>query len=65
MFTEIFALKVQTEPAEESGKMNLPSASAAFLSGLLFDPEDGGDMFLCKGLAVSELHGITTEKAVR
>jgi hypothetical protein len=65
MFTEILALKVQTEPLEASGKMNLPSVSAAFLPGLLFYPEDGGDMSLCKGFTLSELHGTTTEKAIR
>jgi hypothetical protein len=65
MFTEILTLKVETEPAEASGRMNLPSASAAFLPGLRFDCEYGGDMFLYKGLALSKLHGITVEKGIR
>jgi hypothetical protein len=65
MFTEILALKVETKPAKASGKMNLPSASAAFLPGLHFDLEDEGDIFLYKGSALSELHGITTEKGMR
>jgi hypothetical protein len=34
------------------------------LLGLLFDPEDGGDIFFPKSRAFSELHGATTQKIV-
>jgi hypothetical protein len=39
-------------------KQVLPSASAGFLLGLLLNPEDGGNVFLC-----STEQSITTQKA--
>jgi hypothetical protein len=40
MFVEFGALTTETI------KMSLPPTSAAFLLRLIFNPEDGGDMFL-------------------
>jgi hypothetical protein len=42
--------------------------STGFLLGLLFDPKNGGDMFLYNGVkrwALSEIHGDTTESFVQ
>jgi hypothetical protein len=39
--------KQNKKPAEaSSARLSLPSASASFLLSSLFDPEDGGDVFL-------------------
>jgi hypothetical protein len=43
--------------------LNLPSASVGFLLGLLFDPEDGGDVLL-KRQALFETHGVETQNTV-
>jgi hypothetical protein len=44
-------------------QLRLSSASAGFLFGLLFDPEDGCDRFL-RNVGLSELHGVTSQKTV-
>jgi hypothetical protein len=41
----------------------MPPGSAGFLLCLLFDPAVGG-MFLQRKWALSELHGVTTQKTV-
>jgi hypothetical protein len=43
--------------------VNLPSASVGSLLGLLFHPEDGGDMLL-RRQASSETHGVETQNTV-
>jgi hypothetical protein len=43
--------------------INFPPASASFWLGLLFDPEDGGDVLL-KRRDMSELHSFKSEKTV-
>jgi hypothetical protein len=43
-----------------SWELSVPPAPAAFVLRLLFDPEDGGDMF---SRNVFELHGGTTKQA--
>jgi hypothetical protein len=46
----------------EAGKLSLPPAYAGFLLGILFNPEDGGDMFSPKGhLAFNGLHGVISQ----
>jgi hypothetical protein len=44
-------------------ELNLLPASAGFLFGLLFDPEDGADMLL-QNVRLSELHTVTYKKTV-
>jgi hypothetical protein len=41
----------------------LPPASADFFHGIIFCPEDGGDVFL-RNVGLSQLHGVTTHKSV-
>jgi hypothetical protein len=50
-----------SEPKSKPSK-KLPEASGKLT--LLFDPEDGSDMFLQSVGALSELHGVTTQKTV-
>jgi hypothetical protein len=56
MSTEILAPKMETEPAEACGKMDLPSAYTTFLPDILFDPEDGSVMFLYNGFLQTACH---------
>jgi hypothetical protein len=42
--------------------MSFVSASTGLLLGLLFDPEDGGDIFLRNSEKLFELHDVTTQK---
>jgi hypothetical protein len=50
--------KASKKPAE-AGKLSLPPVYTGFLLGLLFNPEDGSDMFSPKGrLTFSGLHDV-------
>jgi hypothetical protein len=42
-------------------KVYLTACFCLFMAWLLFDPEDGSNMFLRKGGSASELHGVTTQ----
>jgi hypothetical protein len=65
VFGERSTFRRNTSPS--SGPKSKPSKKSAEASGklsFLFNPEDGSDMFLQSVGALSELHGVTTQKAV-
>jgi hypothetical protein len=53
--------KTSKKSAEVSAKLST-AISAGFLLGLLFNPDNGGNIVLLKNQALFELHGITTQK---
>jgi hypothetical protein len=50
--------------SQQETRRSKPSASAGFLVGIPFDPEDGGDKFLPKRWAVPEQHDVASQKNV-
>jgi hypothetical protein len=53
--------KTSKKPAEASVKLST-AVSAGFLLGLLFNPDNRGNVDLLNHQAIFELHGITTQK---
>jgi hypothetical protein len=56
--------KHETSRSKRTAKLSLPPASAGFMFGSFFDFEDRGDV-PPKRRALSELHGIISQKTVR
>jgi hypothetical protein len=65
VFGERPTFRRNTSPSSGSkSKPNKKSAEASGKLALLFDPEDGSDIFLQSVGTLSELHGVTTQKTV-